>query len=312
MGLASPALRFLIREHMRRPFCGPLLTLGRQAVDVTLSEAEQLIRREGMVPESLPGGENIQTNIPKRIGSPFGHYTSDVAFFKLMGLPDLHVLDYSAHESADLIADLNLPIPDHLKNRFDLIIDGGTLEHVFDVKQAFINVASMLKVGGRIIHMSPANNYVNHGFYQLSPTLFFDYYGANQFSDLRGYVVVQDKYYMASRPWEFYELNPREHSWISSEHLGQLLMVFFVAEKQAQSSVGKVPIQSYYSQEYQRAGNAQTHRVSRQYDSLWERVLPLLMFTRLLPLSLKSFVQRRLLGGGKTRRPWGLRRWGVL
>jgi hypothetical protein len=32
MGLPQPALRFLALEHKRRPFCGSVLTLGRQAV----------------------------------------------------------------------------------------------------------------------------------------------------------------------------------------------------------------------------------------------------------------------------------------
>ena len=39
----------------------------------------------------------------------------------------------------------------------------------------------MLKKGGRILHILPSTNEVDHGFYMFSPTLFFDYYGENGF-----------------------------------------------------------------------------------------------------------------------------------
>ena len=87
----------------------------------------------------------------------------------MLGLRSLRALDFSDYEGADLIHDLNRPIPDSLRDRFDLIIDAGTTEHVFDVRQALTNYADMLRVGGRIFHSSPANNRLHHGFYQLSP-----------------------------------------------------------------------------------------------------------------------------------------------
>jgi hypothetical protein len=37
-------------------------------------------------------------------------------------------------------------------------------------------MAKMCRIGGRIIHVSPANNFCNHGFWQLSPELFFSLY----------------------------------------------------------------------------------------------------------------------------------------
>jgi hypothetical protein len=57
-------------------------------------------------------------------------------------------VDTSNHEGAKFIADMNKPIPPELAGRFSAVIDGGTLEHVFDFPQAALNVAKMLKVGG--------------------------------------------------------------------------------------------------------------------------------------------------------------------
>ena len=36
--------------------------------------------------------------------------------------------------------------------RFDLVVDPGTLEHCFDIAQAFDNVCSLLAEGGFVVH----------------------------------------------------------------------------------------------------------------------------------------------------------------
>jgi len=250
MGLPNPALKLIVREHKRKAFTGPVLTLGRQYVFDTLEGVQQLLIAENISPAILPSHENTLTNVPNWIGTPNEKNTSDVIFFKLLGLTDIHAMDYSDFENADIVHDLNTPVPDEFKNRFDLIVDGGTIEHVFDIKQDLINIATMLRPGGRIIHMTPMNNYVNHGFYQFSPTLFFDYYGVNAFADLRGYLV--DSYWRHARePWELFELTPTAE--IASDHFLNAMLVAFWAEKTPDSTVDKVPLQSVYQQMYQKA-----------------------------------------------------------
>ena len=75
-------------------------------------------------------------------------------------------MDISDYEGADFIQDLNHPIPDELNEMFDLVIDGGTMEHLFDTKQCIENISRMIKVGGRVIHMQVSNNYSGHGLYK--------------------------------------------------------------------------------------------------------------------------------------------------
>lgn len=104
-----------------------------------------------------------------------------VQLFKMMGLKEVHVLDYSDYEGADIICDLNKELPLDLYQRFDYIIEGGTFEHVFDIAQAMENVSNMLKVGGIVYHGSPSDGWINHGFYSISPNFFMDYYFNNGF-----------------------------------------------------------------------------------------------------------------------------------
>lgn len=52
--------------------------------------------------------------------------------------------------------DLGRPIQDtSLFNKFDLIIDGGTAEHIDNQKEYFKNVFNLLKIGGISMHMLP-------------------------------------------------------------------------------------------------------------------------------------------------------------
>ena len=54
-----------------------------------------------------------------------------------------------------------------------MVVDGGTLEHVFDYPTALRNAMRMVRVGGHLILNAPVNNFPGHGFYQISPELFF-------------------------------------------------------------------------------------------------------------------------------------------
>jgi SAM-dependent methyltransferase len=301
MGLAKAALRFIAREHVRKPFVGPVLTLGRQSVSATLGEARSLVAEEGIAPAGLPRQEGVRTSSPNcRKTQPERHIT-DVAFFTLLGLAEVQALDCSDFEGAEIVHDLNLPVPAGLHDRFDLIVDGGALEHVFDIRQSLANVARMLRSGGRVIHLSPASNWVNHGFYQFSPTLFYDYYMANGFVGLRGYLAEQDLHMEESRPWEFFEVG-------TSGRLGSPLglMTVFVAEKAVASTADRVPMQSLY---------AQLHSAPRQ-DEARRRPGGLRAAVRYLkgkrPDGVKALLARYLPGYARRRGLGKLKRWGKL
>lgn len=91
---------------------------------------------------------------------------------------NLTVADFAKWEGKEEIIDLNYPIDDKYKNKYDLILDPGTTEHIFNIPQAMINILFMTKKGGFIYHATPFN-IANHGFYSLSPTFYEDFYSNN-------------------------------------------------------------------------------------------------------------------------------------
>ena len=93
------------------------------------------------------------------------------------------VFDFQHYEGSEHLINLNDPVPEEFIGRYDFIIDAGTTEHVFDYAQALRNCASMLSKNGIIYHGVPMN-WPNHGFYNISPTLYHDFYEDNGFETI--------------------------------------------------------------------------------------------------------------------------------
>jgi len=104
-----------------------------------------------------------------------GPFMDSVDYFRSRGC-DLVVADYSVLRGPEIIADLNAPAA--LGGPYDLIVDPGTLEHCFNVFECLRNILVAASEGAIIIHWNPLNM-CNHGFYNFSPTFYYDFYEAN-------------------------------------------------------------------------------------------------------------------------------------
>lgn len=94
-------------------------------------------------------------------------------FLHLIGAEEVSSMDISDYEGAEILHDLNQPIGDELKEKFDVVLDGGLLEHIFNFPVALANAMEMVAVGGHFVSIGGGNNFLGHGFYQFSPELFY-------------------------------------------------------------------------------------------------------------------------------------------
>ena len=99
--------------------------------------------------------------------------------FKSLGARKVSSIDASSFEGAEFVHDLSKPVGADLKQRFDLVYDGGTLEHVFNFPVALQNCMEMVRENGRFFMHTCANNWCGHGFYQFSPELFYNVFSAD-------------------------------------------------------------------------------------------------------------------------------------
>src|SRR5262249_48624985 len=112
------------------------------------------------------------------------------ALLKHIGAVTVDSLDASDFEGATIIHDLNRPLPATLHGRFDVVFDGGTLEHVFNFPVALKECMALPRVGGHFLMCSPANNQMGHGFYQFSPELFWRVFSPNNGYELKALFMV--------------------------------------------------------------------------------------------------------------------------
>jgi hypothetical protein len=177
-------------------------------------------------------------------------YVSDLAAFAALGFARVDSLDVNDHEGASVIWNLNEPgLGSALQTTYDLILDGGTLEHIFHLPHALENVIDALSIGGYVLHASPMNNYVDHGFYQFSPTFFFDFYLTNGFEIVDATIFESDE--TNSRPvflrrYERGAAALAEFPYVGSLD-GRLYTFLFAARKTAKSTSNRTPEQFLYA-----------------------------------------------------------------
>jgi hypothetical protein len=242
MALSSNYIRIILREHRRQALTGPVMQLGRQSVTQSYEELCDIFKSEGVSSESLPADMPLY---PMKInGNPIDqpHRTTDTVFFAMLGITDVRSLDFSPLMNPNIIVDLNDPVPSDLHNQYGLIVDGGTFDHLFDMKQAFANIANMLKPGGRVIHWNAASNYLEYTYFLFSPAVFLDYYELNKFKDCRAYLSVLRN--PVKEDWDLYEYTRTSNPAPFTDPRPVVTIIW--AEKTNESTTHVVPTQGHW------------------------------------------------------------------
>ncbi|MBM3206622.1 MAG: class I SAM-dependent methyltransferase [Candidatus Staskawiczbacteria bacterium] len=192
-------------------------------------ESEDIELTTGFRHLSEEGRKNFLKNIHQR------------TFFEYLGFARKNItsLDVSNYECCDIEHDLNYPISEELHNRYDVVFDSGSIEHIISIKDVFFNMAKMLKIGGLVIQFAPVDM-INHGFINLNACIFNDFYTLNGFErvDLR-YIGIP----FSDEDSHFLEIDP----FIIREPLrAPYSLAVFSAYIKLENKNLKVPIQSFY------------------------------------------------------------------
>jgi len=180
MGLDTNAVKLLLHARQREVNFRRIITIGRQMLYVKEGDMKRMLMQAGLRDAAGTG-----RFLP-------GTYAE--SFLKLLGAETTDSLDASDYEQASLIHDLNRPIPRELHARYTMVIDGGSLEHVFNFPVAVKNCMDLLEKDGYYIGFTPANNFLGHGFYQFSPELYYRVFGRdNGFKMLNMYLYTDRK-----------------------------------------------------------------------------------------------------------------------
>ncbi|MEM6794405.1 MAG: class I SAM-dependent methyltransferase [Acidobacteriota bacterium] len=246
MGITRGSTRLLLEEGRRRAFEGSVLQLGKMFVFLTEDELKTWAKAHGF---PLNATEFQLSHDP--VLAAHG-CIDDRTFFSRLGFGEVLSLDAAPWEGADVIADLNKPVPEELHGRFDLVFEGGTLQSVFHLPNALSNIHRLLKPGGRIVHaMTPSHNQVDLGFFMFSPTYFHDFYTANGWKLETMLLCEHLSYWVEGKletgPWDIYQYETGCLDHLSYGRYGsRQLTLFVVATKTDETTVDRVPQQGYY------------------------------------------------------------------
>jgi SAM-dependent methyltransferase len=243
MGFVRANMIPILKEHRARPFSGRLLLFGQGDIYFSFEALERMARTAGVL--LAPGIAAKTSQIPDFAAKG---YTHPDTVFRSLGFSEITVLDYSEFEGADVVFDLNSPVPPpELEGQFDAIIDHGTLEHVFHFPNALNNIFRLMKVGGRAIISAPSGNFFDHGFYMFQPTVFQDYFAANGWI-INSIQIAQTTPEQETEPPFFTDYEPGLFSAVSYGRMdNKLYATICIATKTADSTGDKIPQQGLYA-----------------------------------------------------------------
>lgn len=198
MGINTSIATLLSRAREQGTSFRNTLTIGRQSMAVPAADLARLVAKFGLDdanPDAVATAE-----------------WADDFLRQCLGADTVTSMDYSDYQSASLVHDLNQPVPAEWQEQFDAVIDGGTIEHIFDIRQTLANYMTMVKVGGSLFVAAPANNLCGHGFYQFSPEFFYRVFSSENGFRVRDMVLIESPLLSveASRHQRFFRVQDPE------------------------------------------------------------------------------------------------------
>jgi len=126
--IVSTQVRLITKEHLYRPLGSRILELGVQEMRMSSRDVISLVEQEGysIAPEIKNSAMARQTW--KDWTGKESPLITDIGFFSLLGIEHVSAMDIIPDMGADIIHDLNEPVPKSLHGQFDFIVDGGTFE----------------------------------------------------------------------------------------------------------------------------------------------------------------------------------------
>ena len=272
MGMLPSYIRLVASMHSRYRFEGPVCSLGNQDIWASHEDLKRYfkeVRSSYEEPNRIIGHSSRTFNIDPSLMNVAQDFVHARVFFEMLGIQDYEDMDKFDSDNPTIVHDLNVNIPIELEDRFGLIFDGGTVEHIFDVRRVLENIIRLLKINGCVIHICSFQ--MDHGFYAFSPSSLFDFYAVNGFSNLECFLMEVD-YTDIIRTYN------QKHRYIKYEYgmtlrglldVTKEILVFFVGRKTESLPELVIPTQGIYDRRGNISDGSPNHN-----QSFFERIVP--------------------------------------
>ena len=256
MGIIEPFFKIILAENSYKNFSGKLTVIGKQTLNVEKKEVIKLLEKENIDTSGLKKVTKFDNSTRYAKNSNLSYFFDHDVLEALGHNIKYSSLDRSDYEGAKIIQDMNMPLKKKYFNNFDIVIDGGTMDNLFNPVNFLQNVVKMLKPGGRAI--------LGNHFFQTpgaylaySPEYYFSFFSVNNFKDIKIFIIQSKnvKDYKKNRHRYFTEIYSYKPYFTPSKNYdyhkavkncNTINNVVCIAEKGKSSTWNKIPCQSQY------------------------------------------------------------------
>lgn len=271
MGINKNSLRFLLLAKKRGVDFSRTAMIGRQTLNMPESHFIDVMKNESGFTESAEVWKEMYS----------GRYAEKL--LKYLGAATADSFDFSDYEQATFVHDFNAPISGEHKNKYTLVIDGGSLEHIFNFPIAIKNCMEMTASGGHFISITPSNNNFGHGFYQFSPELFYRVLNADNGFSMKLMYYYDDKF---SPNWKSVADPDKVRKRVTLINDRPVMLILLAQRENITSLFDKIPQQSDYQAAWEKGSYGSNGKKSS--GSVVSKV------KSLLPITFKIWLDRKI------------------
>ena len=181
-------------------------------------------------------------------------------FLLCVGYDEYHSIDINgAYDSFKFDLNKNIYKFYGFEEKFDLVINNGTGEHVFNQYSFFLNFHNLTKKNGLMLNILPFVDWINHGFYNFNPIFFADLAASNSYKILKISLVNREGAEILLKEDDqnilFEQIKPHRKPTkfkqlldYSQIKLGKNILLAVIVKKQSNDSF-KIPLQGKYLQD---------------------------------------------------------------
>ena len=188
--------------------------------------------------------------------SRFKSFTTE-DYFKSVGFKEYKSIDINgAYNSLQFDLNKNISATYSYNEKYDLVINNGTGEHVFNQYALFLNFHNLTKLNGIMLNILPFIDWINHGFYNFNPIFFADLAASNNYEIIKISLANRDgaelKLNDENLSILFEQIKPNRNDSkfekmidIAKTKLGKNILLVVITRKLS-DNIFKIPLQGKY------------------------------------------------------------------
>ncbi|MDX2272864.1 MAG: hypothetical protein NW237_13095 [Cyanobacteriota bacterium] len=246
MAISIIEYQFLSTLYQRKlfPDSADVLEFGEQHWhgDVSLETLTEDIRKRVADPELQ---SELLAKLDKVQQDPSKKRNFDIAkivYKSLINYKSISAIDL--HGTLDAYPfDLNQPV--NLDQQFDVTINLGTGEHIFNIAQFFKTMHDLTKPQGLMLHGMPFIGWIDHGFYNFNPTLYWDMAASNHYRMLTFLFEFDSQRFVEIKDQEDVR-KALQGLWHQEQRMPRHSMLYVALQKSETPDEFHIPTQGYF------------------------------------------------------------------